>query len=67
MWRNYRTLSVLCIALKMPVAMASVALFAFRTVKGHFTGANKRKWASQTFLAGGLAAGAAFALAHAPG
>ncbi|MFX5366555.1 hypothetical protein ABTD05_19605 [Acinetobacter baumannii] len=36
-------------------------------VKGHFTGVHKLKSAFQTLLVGGLAAGAAFALARAFG
>jgi VIT1/CCC1 family predicted Fe2+/Mn2+ transporter len=54
-------------ALKFSVAATGVALFVFGAVKGHFTGANKLKSAFQTLLVGGLAAGAAFGLAHAFG
>jgi VIT1/CCC1 family predicted Fe2+/Mn2+ transporter len=54
-------------ALKLSVATTGVALFVFGAVKGHFTGANKFKSALQTLLVGGLAAGAAYALAHAFG
>lgn len=54
-------------ALKMSIAMTGVALFVFGLVKGHFTGANKLVAALQTLLVGGLAAGAAFALARALG
>jgi vacuolar iron transporter family protein len=52
-------------ALKLSVGMTGVALFVFGAVKGHFTGASKLKSAFQTLLVGGLAAGAAFGLAHA--
>lgn len=44
-----------------------VALLVFGGIKGHFTGINKAKSASQTLLVGGLAAAAAYALAHAFG
>ena len=54
-------------ALQMSVGMTAVALFIFGAVKGHFTGANRIKSAAQTLLVGGIAAGAAFALAHAFG
>jgi VIT1/CCC1 family predicted Fe2+/Mn2+ transporter len=54
-------------ALKLSVATTGIALFVFGAVKGHFTGANKFKSALQTLLVGGLAAGAAYALAHAFG
>lgn len=49
------------------VATTGIALFVFGAVKGHFTGANKFKSAVQTLLVGGLAVGAAYALAHAFG
>jgi len=42
----------------------SMALLCFGAVKGHFTGVNKLKSAAQTLLVGGLAAGAAYWLAH---
>jgi VIT1/CCC1 family predicted Fe2+/Mn2+ transporter len=54
-------------ALKLSIATTGIALFVFGAVKGHFTGANKFKSAVQTLLVGGLAAGAAYALAHAFG
>lgn len=54
-------------ALQMSVGMTAVALFIFGAVKGHFTGANRIKSAAQTLLVGGIAAGAAYALAHAFG
>ena len=47
--------------------MTGVALFIFGAVKGHFTGASRIKSAVQTLLVGGIAAGAAFGLAHAFG
>ena len=54
-------------ALQLSVAMTGVALFIFGAVKGHFTGASRIKSAVQTLLVGGIAAGAAFGLAHAFG
>lgn len=54
-------------ALKVSVVVTGAALFAFGAVKGHFTGASKLKSALQTLVVGGLAAGAAFALARALG
>ena len=52
-------------ALGVSVAVTAVALFAFGFVKGHFTGAGPVRSALQTTLIGGLAAGAAFAIARA--
>jgi VIT1/CCC1 family predicted Fe2+/Mn2+ transporter len=51
-------------ALRISVAATAVALLWFGAVKGHFTGVNKLKSAGQTLLVGGLAAGAAYWLAH---
>ena len=51
-------------ALRVSVGMTLVALAIFGAVKGHFTGAAKGKSALQTALVGGLAASAAFAIAH---
>ncbi|MGX4806229.1 VIT1/CCC1 transporter family protein [Bradyrhizobium guangdongense] len=51
-------------ALQISVAATGVALLCFGAVKGHFTGVNKIKSALQTLLVGGLAAGAAYWLAH---
>ncbi|WP_315704338.1 MULTISPECIES: VIT1/CCC1 transporter family protein [unclassified Bradyrhizobium] len=51
-------------ALRISVVSTGVALVAFGAIKGHFTGVNKIKSALQTLLVGGLAAGAAFWLAH---
>jgi len=39
-------------------------LLVFGGIKEHFTGINRVKSAMQTLLVGGLAAGAAYALAH---
>ena len=47
------------------VGFTGVALLVFGGVKGHFTGISKVKSAAQTLLVGGLAAAAAYALAHA--
>ncbi|MBR0943566.1 MULTISPECIES: VIT1/CCC1 transporter family protein [Bradyrhizobium] len=51
-------------ALQISVAATGAALLCFGAVKGHFTGVNKTKSALQTLLVGGLAAGAAYWLAH---
>jgi VIT1/CCC1 family predicted Fe2+/Mn2+ transporter len=51
-------------AFKISVAATAIALALFGAVKGHFTGVNKFKAAFQTLLVGGLAAGAAYWLAH---
>ncbi|MGY4567144.1 VIT1/CCC1 transporter family protein [Bradyrhizobium sp. USDA 3256] len=51
-------------ALHISVAATGFALLCFGAVKGHFTGVNKIKSALQTLLVGGLAAGAAYWLAH---
>ena len=51
-------------ALRISVLATAVALLCFGAVKGHFTGVNKLKSAAQTLLVGGLAAGAAYWLAH---
>jgi vacuolar iron transporter family protein len=51
-------------ALRISVATTAIALTCFGAVKGHFTGVNRIKAASQTLLVGGLAAGAAYWLAH---
>jgi vacuolar iron transporter family protein len=60
----YMLYSEISPALKLSVATTGLALLAFGAVKGHYTGANKLKSAIQTALVGGLAAGAAFGLAH---
>jgi len=51
-------------ALRISVVATGIALLIFGAIKGHFTGVNKIKSALQTALVGGLAAGAAFWLAH---
>ncbi|WP_315738836.1 VIT1/CCC1 transporter family protein [Bradyrhizobium sp. SZCCHNR1093] len=51
-------------ALRISVIATGIALLIFGAIKGHFTGVNKIKSALQTALVGGLAAGAAFWLAH---
>ena len=55
------------IALRISVLATGVALFAFGAAKGHFTGVNRIRAALQTLVVGGLAATAAFGLAHAFG
>jgi vacuolar iron transporter family protein len=50
-------------ALGFSIGVTLVALFLFGYVKGRFTGARPIRSATQTTLIGGLAAGAAFALA----
>lgn len=54
-------------ALKVSVLTTGLALLVFGAVKGHFTGVNRARAALQTLVVGGLAAGAAFGLAHAFG
>jgi vacuolar iron transporter family protein len=51
-------------ALQISVAATALALLCFGAVKGHFTDVNKINPALQTVLVGGLAAGAAYWLAH---
>jgi len=51
-------------ALQISVAATGLARLCFGAVKGHFTGVSKIKSAMQTLLVGGLAAGAAYWLAH---
>ncbi|MDU3129875.1 MAG: VIT1/CCC1 transporter family protein [Bradyrhizobium sp.] len=51
-------------ALRISVIATGAALLIFGAIKGHFTGVSKVKSALQTALVGGLAAGAAFWLAH---
>ncbi len=50
-------------ALPISVVLSMIALAAFGAFKGHFTGQNMLKSAAQTTMIGGLAAGAAFAIA----
>jgi len=52
-------------ALFVSVLTTGGALLCFGAAKGHFTGVNPIKAAFQTLLVGGLAAAAAFGLAHA--
>lgn len=51
-------------ALYTSIAVTLAALFIFGYVKGRFTGLNPMKGAFQTIIIGGLAAGAAFAIAR---
>jgi VIT1/CCC1 family predicted Fe2+/Mn2+ transporter len=51
-------------ALQISVVATGFALLCFGAIKGHFTGVNKIKAALQTLLVGGLAAAAAYWLAH---
>jgi vacuolar iron transporter family protein len=51
-------------ALPISVVLTGLALAIFGAIKGHFTGISRVKSAAQTLLVGGLAAGAAFWLAH---
>ena len=51
-------------ALKMSVLTTGIALAIFGAIKGRFTGVNPFRSAVQTLLVGGLAAGAAYWLAH---
>jgi VIT1/CCC1 family predicted Fe2+/Mn2+ transporter len=44
--------------------LRGIALACFGAIKGQFTGVNKIKSAFQTLIVGGLAAGAAYWLAH---
>jgi vacuolar iron transporter family protein len=63
----YILLSSISEAFAYSVGFTAVALIVFGGIKGHFTGVNKTKSAAQTLLVGGLAAAAAYALAHAFG
>jgi len=60
----YMLLHDISSALRISVIVTGIALLIFGAIKGHFTGVNKIKSALQTALVGGLAAGAAFWLAH---
>ncbi len=51
-------------ALAVSAGVTLAALFLFGALKGHFTGASIMKSAVQTSIIGGLAAGAAFAIAR---
>lgn len=61
----YITLKDAHSALILSATVTLLALFCFGFVKGYFTGASKLKSGLQTVLVGGLAAGAAYALAKA--
>ncbi len=63
----YILLSSISDAFAYSVGFTGLALLLFGGIKGHFTGINRAKSAGQTLLVGGLAAGAAYALAHAFG
>ena len=60
----YMALSTVTKALAVSVGVTLVALFVFGYVKGRFTGAGPARSAIQTMLIGGIAAGAAFAIAR---
>jgi len=51
-------------ALQISIIATGLALLCFGAIKGQFTGVNKLRSALQTLLVGGLAAGAAYWLAH---
>jgi len=61
----YIALSSISEAFAYSVGLTALALLTFGAIKGQFTGINKAKSAGQTLLVGGLAAAAAYALAHA--
>jgi vacuolar iron transporter family protein len=61
----YILMSSISEAFTYSVGFTAIALVIFGGIKGHFTGINKAKSAGQTLLVGGLAAAAAYALAHA--
>lgn len=61
----YMLQSTVAAALPASVAMTAVALAAFGYIKGRFTGAHPIRSAVQTTAIGGVAAGAAFAIARA--
>ncbi len=54
-------------ALPVSIAITALALFVFGFIKGRFTGAHPLRSAVQTTVIGGIAAGAAFAIARAIG
>ena len=60
----YMLITTLSDALRVSILTTGVALLIFGAVKGHFTGLNRLVSGLQTLLVGGLAAGAAFWLAH---
>jgi len=61
----YMLVSAVPDAMVWSVISTGVALLAFGAIKGRFTGMNLVRSAIQTLVVGGLAAGAAFGLAHA--
>ena len=62
----YLMMSSISKAFAYSVGFAALALIVFGGIKeGRFTGINKAKSAGQTLLVGGLAAAAAYGLAHA--
>jgi vacuolar iron transporter family protein len=61
----YMVLSRATAALTVSAAVTLVALLGFGYIKGRFTGAPPARSAALTMLVGGLAAGAAFAIARA--
>ena len=63
----YMAVSSISEAFTYSVGFTALALVIFGGIKGHFTGINKAKSAGQTLLVGGLAAAAAYLLAHAFG
>jgi VIT1/CCC1 family predicted Fe2+/Mn2+ transporter len=63
----YIMLSSISEAFAYSVGFTGLALLLFGGIKGYFTGISRAKSAAQTLLVGGLAAGAAYALAHAFG
>jgi VIT1/CCC1 family predicted Fe2+/Mn2+ transporter len=63
----YMAVSSISVAFTYSVGFTALALLLFGGIKGHFTGINKAKSAAQTLLVGGLAAAAAYVLAHAFG
>jgi len=63
----YMAVSRISEAFTYSVGFTALALIIFGGIKGHFTGINKAKSAGQTLLVGGLAAAAAYLLAHAFG
>ncbi len=60
----YMVLPVAAAGLPWSVAITLVALFVFGYAKGGFTGTHRVRSAGQTALIGGIAAGAAFAIAR---
>ena len=61
----YLAISSVETALEVSVIVTLIALMVFGFVKGHFTGARPVRSSLQTTVIGGLAAGAAFAIARA--